>query len=118
VCSHEQSRGKPKPGFVTPESSKAERIRANGLINKRLKLGWFRKPTRCAKCGVKPSRIDFHHHDYSQPDRGYWLCRSCHVIAHHNPSSLAGVRMFVADKSLARCAENGVEPVDQRRPEP
>jgi hypothetical protein len=70
--------------FVSPEGDKAARIRANGLINKRLRAGTIVKPTACEWCG-KVARLDSHHPDYSQPDLIVWLCRSDHMKCHYNP---------------------------------
>ncbi len=75
--------------FVTPDSTKAERIRANGLVNKRIKLGWFTRPTKCARCPAD-GRTDAHHGDYMQPGTVAFVCRSCHMREHHNPGYLKG----------------------------
>lgn len=76
--------------FITPPSTKAERIRANGLVNKRLKLGWFTKPTACQKCS-RSVKLDGHHEDYMQPGHVAYVCRSCHMKAHQDPSFLSDV---------------------------
>jgi hypothetical protein len=99
-CSQLAKVGKPSPGFTTPESDKRQRIAANGLVNKRLKLGWFEKPTRCMKCGAV-KRLDSHHTDYAAPDRVYWLCRSCHMQEHHTPGTLTGIAPFICDRRPA-----------------
>lgn len=97
-CSNESRRGV-VPGasksFITPESDKAQRVRANGLINKRLRLGWFSKPAMCMCCRVQPTR-DSHHVDYAKPDEVHWLCRSCHMKAHQRPEILDGIPPFLA----------------------
>jgi hypothetical protein len=95
ACCNADRVGKPAPGFITPESTKQQRIAANGLVNKRLKLGWFTKPTTCTKCG-HTARLDSHHADYSKPEQVYWLCRSCHVLAHRDADYLRGCRPFMA----------------------
>lgn len=74
----------------TPESSKSDRVRANGLINKRIKLGKIKRPSRCQYCG-QPARTDGHHPDYRRPDLIVFLCRSCHMKAHHNKAFEAEV---------------------------
>lgn len=89
-CDGQSKLGKPTPGFTTPDSTRAERIRANGRVNMRLKRGWFVKPCRCQKCG-RWARLDSHHPDYQKPDEVVWLCRSCHMLAHQDPSSIAGL---------------------------
>jgi hypothetical protein len=90
--------------FVTPESTKAERIRANGLVNMRLRRGWFTKPAICMCCGAKPVR-DSHHVDYTKPDEVHWLCRSCHMRVHQNPSLLDGIApMVLSDQRQERAA--------------
>ncbi len=86
----------------TPESTKAERIRANGLVNSRKQSGWFKPPTNCMKCGVRKPRLDSHHPDYSKPDEVVWLCRSCHMRAHRQADFLAGVNpVRVTDQRFA-----------------
>lgn len=80
--------------YTTPISSKAERIRANGLVNKRLKLGWFTRPTKCNACG-RGGRISGHHHDYTLPDQVRWLCHGCHIRAHIDPASMDAVPVFI-----------------------
>ena len=77
--------------FTTPDSSKAERIRANGLVNSRKKRGAFKAPERCMKCNRIPSRMDSHHPDYAKPDEVVFLCRSCHMKAHRDAAFLDGL---------------------------
>lgn len=67
---------------ATPESTKAERIRANGLVNSRVKRGAMPRPDACTECGKK-GRVDGHHEDYTKPDEVEWLCRSCHMRRHN-----------------------------------
>jgi hypothetical protein len=83
-CSKRCAAHAPRPGgnFHTPESTRAERIRANGLINSRIRHGRIIRPKRCDRCG-KPGRLDSHHPDYAQPDLVAFLCRSCHMLAHN-----------------------------------
>lgn len=38
-------------------------------------------PKNCEQCGVKSSRIERHHLDYSQPLLIQWLCKPCHAAA-------------------------------------
>ena len=66
---------------VTPESEPAERIRANGLVNMRVRRGAMARPDRCTQCGNR-GRVDAYHEDYSKPDAVEWLCRSCHMKRH------------------------------------
>jgi hypothetical protein len=99
-CCYKARTGKPLKGFTTPDSEREERIRANGLINKRLKMGWFTKPTACMKCGAA-KRLDSHHTDYSKPDHVFWLCRSCHMLAHREADFLTGMKPFVCDQKVS-----------------
>jgi hypothetical protein len=73
-----------RPVHFTPESTKQERSRANGLINQRVRRKALIVPLTCEQCG-KSCRPDAHHDDYSQPDKVRWLCLSCHAIAHLSP---------------------------------
>lgn len=83
--------------FVTPDSDKAQRVRANGLINRRRKLGWFTVPLTCGKCGHR-ARVDSHHPDYAKPAQIVWLCRGCHGKAHRQPRFLEGVPVIDTDQ--------------------
>lgn len=89
--------------FITPESTKAERVRANGLVNSRRQRGAFVVPETCMKCGRVPSRMDSHHPDYDKPDEVLWLCRRCHMRGHHRPEYIADltpVKLVARDPSL------------------
>lgn len=90
-CSLECGRIGRKAGFVTPESTKAERLRANGLVNMRLRRGWFTRPKACQVCGTDARRLDMHHRDYSKPEEVHFLCRGCHIRVHRNAALLDGV---------------------------
>lgn len=85
--------------FITPPSDKSQRIRANGLVNKRLKLGWFVLPTACQGCGAR-EKLDTHHTDYSKPGLILALCRSCHMSAHQRPEDFAHLPLI--DTAAAR----------------
>lgn len=76
--------------FITPKSDKALRIRSNGLVNKRRRLGWFTPPTACVACQRK-CKLDGHHPDYTKPDEVMWLCRSCHLKFHQRPQDFAHI---------------------------
>ena len=39
------------------------------------------KKEKCSQCGSEKSEM--HHRDYTQPFLVQWLCRPCHVKAHH-----------------------------------
>lgn len=95
ACCYEWRRGRHTPGFVTPDSEREDRIRAQGLVNKRLSLGWFTKPETCVKCGNAHRRITAHHEDYKKPDHVHWVCPGCHLKAHHRPGYLAGIPPFI-----------------------
>lgn len=89
-------------GFMTPPSTKTERIRANGLVNMRIRRGGLTRPEHCVSCGRK-ARLDMQHPDYSRPDLVAFLCRSCHQFAHRRPE----FEKSIADK-LKRVAVGGV----------
>jgi hypothetical protein len=104
-CSRSCAARTPRPNAPhhCPESTKAQRVRANGLVNKRRKLGWFTPPANCQKCGAA-KRLDSHHPDYSKPDEVLWLCRGCHRRAHTDPASVAGLSPVKLDKPAAPIA--------------
>jgi hypothetical protein len=95
-CATAFKTGKPNPGFITPTSDEAMRIRAQGLVNKRLKLGWFTVPSDCMKCG-EPKRLVSHHQDYQKPNEVHWICYGCHQLVHHTPSLLDGIAPFICN---------------------
>lgn len=98
---------RPGPGnFRTPESTKAERVRANGLINKRLRDGKITRPTACMECR-QSRRLMAHHPDYSRPAFIVWLCRPCHLKSHHSAEfgKRVAAKAFVAGgEVVARCS--------------
>lgn len=98
--------------FTTPESTKPQRIRANGLINARLRDGRLVRPTTCAKCH-RPCKPDSHHPDYSMPQRIAWLCRSCHMKCHHNPSFERGCISLCVDTGAIRAAFSHLLPLSR-----
>lgn len=93
-CLYTWQTGKPPEGFTRPESTKAERVRANGLINSRIQAERIAKPEFCMKCG-KAKRLDGHHLDYTKPEEVFWLCRSCHMKVHFNVAVLDGLTPMV-----------------------
>ena len=54
-----------------------EGVRANGLINMRIRRGRLIRPDRCEQCG-RLGKVDAHHADYAKPAEVQWLCRPCH----------------------------------------
>lgn len=72
--------------FHRPEATKAERVRANGLVNARIKSGAMVRPDTCSKCG-KPCKPDGAHDDYLKKAEVRWLCRSCHMKEHYQPKA-------------------------------
>lgn len=83
--------------FTRAESTAAERVRANGLINKRIKDGKLERPKACAFCG-KECRPDAHHPDYqNHPERVVWVCRSHHMQAHHRPEFNRQLMAYAVD---------------------
>ena len=72
---------------TVPESDRPGRVRANGLINMRVRRGRLDRPTACTQCG-KTARVDGHHEDYAKPADIEWLCRSCHMKRHHKRKQL------------------------------
>lgn len=60
----------------TPEEHKKKLARAK--INNALRDGRLKKPSTCKKCGKHTSKLQFHHTDYRNPKKGYWICASCH----------------------------------------
>lgn len=59
--------------------------KARSIANKAIKSGILVRPIACTRCGSEPglasdgrSKIQAHHHDYSQPLDVEWLCAKCH----------------------------------------
>jgi hypothetical protein len=86
ACFHASMRGKIRTDFETPESTRKDRIRAQGLVNSRVKRGLLARKCQCEECG-DVGRMDAHHEDYTKPDMVEWLCRKCHTKRHWQKKS-------------------------------
>jgi len=62
-------------------AEKPQRVRANGLVNMRVRRGMLNRPDACTQCGRK-GKVDAHHEDYAAKEAVEWLCRSCHMKRH------------------------------------
>jgi hypothetical protein len=85
-CFHKASAGKGisgLPRYIHHSDDAAKKIRANGLINRRIKLGIITRPKQCELCG-KVGKVDACHHDYDKPDVVTFACRQCHARSHYN----------------------------------
>lgn len=71
--------------FIHQTDDAAKKVRANGLINKRIKDGMIARPKACERCG-KTGRVDACHIDYDRPDVVTFACRSCHMKSHYDPA--------------------------------
>lgn len=77
----------------------------------RIRRKKLKRPANCQKCGAA-KRLDFHHPDYGEPDEGYFVCRSCHGKAHHDPNYLRGVKLMrVVDGEIVEATPKQPEPV-------
>lgn len=97
-CRGKAGQAKAQSHFVCPDSEEAERIRAQGLVNKRLRLKWFDKPTTCCKCGNPHRRMIGHHQNYKKPDQVHWVCPGCHRRVHLDSRYLDGIPPFICDR--------------------
>jgi hypothetical protein len=104
ACCYAWRRGKPAPHTFRPESTENERVRANGLVNMRLRRGADTRPSNCQKCGRGNCVIDGHHPDYNEPDLIAFLCRSCHMLAHRDRAFEAEVAAIARRVSKTRKA--------------
>lgn len=52
---------------------------AQSLLAYHVKAGNIVRPSQCEECGSTDRRIEGAHHNYDEPLRVRWLCRSCHV---------------------------------------
>lgn len=102
ACHNAWKAGRKLDYFHTPNSTKADRMRANGIVNKRIRLGQFNRPKTCMVCGKGGCRICAHHADYSKPNYVHFLCSSCHMKSHVDSSLLDGVTpLVVGAESIA-----------------
>lgn len=67
-----------------------EKQAARKAVRRALDLGTLTIPAACEVCRAVPSpdrrggrTLHAHHDDYEQPLSVRWLCRACHVVAHH-----------------------------------
>jgi hypothetical protein len=88
--------------FHAPDGTNAEKVRANGLINMRIRRGQMVRPGACQHCGAK-GKTDAHHPDYQRPAEVVFLCRSCHMKCHFDPD-------FERRVSAARAHQNRSHP--------
>ena len=65
-----------------------KKICSNAVINS-LAAGKIKKGTRCAKCGVKSSKLEAHHPSYANGHELdiIWVCASCHAKLHAKDSA-------------------------------
>jgi hypothetical protein len=59
-----------------------EKYKARSKLLYAIKKGLIVRPSNCSKCD-STTKIEAHHTDYSKPFDVLWLCRVCHVSAHH-----------------------------------
>ena len=85
-CYRADTKGKPiapRADFIHQSDDAAKKIRANGLINKRIKIGMIERPAKCELCNIT-GRVDACHIDYDRPDVVTFACRSCHMRSHYD----------------------------------
>lgn len=56
--------------------------RAYWTVKNAIRSGRLTRPSDCSCCGAS-TKTDAHHDDYSKPLEVRWLCRQCHLAAHH-----------------------------------
>lgn len=67
---------KPMP---TPRQRPTDKARAaQSAIARAIKADKIQRPEACSECGLQ-GRIEAAHHDYDEPLKVRWLCRSCHA---------------------------------------
>lgn len=63
------------------EKKNADKVKpkkqARDRINKAVKRGTMKKPTKCPKCGSTTRRLEYHHGGNGIA-AGQWLCSRCH----------------------------------------
>jgi hypothetical protein len=92
-CSRECGyKGRKKPACNTPRATAEQKVRANGLVNMRLRRKKIAQPKCCEICGAEKNRLDKHHDDYAKPGEVRWLCRSCHMKLHWSNKQSATVK--------------------------
>lgn len=57
-------------------------------VAKALKEGRLKRPPCCDLCTLEHSKLEAHHVDYGRPLCVYWLCCTCHGVAHKKNHSL------------------------------
>jgi hypothetical protein len=91
--------------FIHHGHDAAKKVRANGLINRRIKLGMIERPTRCELCGIT-ARTDACHIDYDLPDVVTFACRSCHMKGHYDPAVDAAIRALAKSRGGPVCTSS------------
>jgi hypothetical protein len=57
------------------------RSKAQDTAQNAVRDGKLERQTICDGCGLKPTRLEKHHPDYSKPLLVLWFCKPCHAIA-------------------------------------
>lgn len=119
ACHHASTRGKGILGlqrFLHQPGDDAKKVRANGLIAKRIKVGHIARPKHCELCG-KACRPDACHIDYDLPHVIAFACRSCHMRSHYErdiEADLIAVAKPYGDLPVHPVAKPKVRVVKQR----
>ena len=99
-CHHAATKAQPFRAvekFISQSDDKRLKVRANGLINKRIKMGLIVRPEFCEVCNIR-SKVDACHIDYAQPDVVTFACRSCHMKSHYDPAMDVKIRLLARSR--------------------
>lgn len=55
---------------------------AHQVVQRAVRTGKIKRPSRCSRCRRKSQVIHGHHRDYSKPLEVVWLCAKCHKLEH------------------------------------
>lgn len=80
-----QRRGAPKA--LAYKLTNPLNVRAHNALNNAITAGRVIRPTSCSRCGGSDTKINGHHHDYTQPFDVVWLCYSCHAKTHQEEAT-------------------------------
>lgn len=68
-----------------------QKYKARQAVHRALKKKLLIRPTHCEICD-REGIIEAHHIDYSKPLLVFWLCQSCHGVAHRKGHALNPVK--------------------------
>jgi hypothetical protein len=63
-------------------------VKARSVVGAAIRGGKLLRPSTCNRCG-RSCKLEAHHHvGYDKPLEVQWLCKTCHMIIHHEIAAM------------------------------